>query len=80
MSTLARTDKSLFGRWWWTVDRWMLIAIVAIAAIGAVLTLAASPAVAERIADEELSLPMFPELAEEQVKDVATALEQAVTA
>ncbi|MBL6932273.1 MAG: cell division protein FtsW, partial [Rhodospirillales bacterium] len=49
MSTLARTDKSLFGRWWWTVDRWMLMAIVAIAAIGALLTLAASPAVAERI-------------------------------
>jgi len=49
MSTLARTDKSLFGRWWWTVDRWMLAAIIAIAAIGALLTLAASPAVAERI-------------------------------
>lgn len=49
MSTLARTDKSLFGRWWWTVDRWMLAAIVAVAAIGALLTLAASPAVAERI-------------------------------
>ncbi|MBT4935083.1 MAG: cell division protein FtsW [Rhodospirillaceae bacterium] len=49
MSTLARTDKSLFGRWWWTIDRWMLAAIIAIAAIGALLTLAASPAVAERI-------------------------------
>ncbi|HJN24831.1 MAG TPA: putative peptidoglycan glycosyltransferase FtsW [Rhodospirillales bacterium] len=49
MSTHSRTDKSLFGRWWWTVDRWMLSAIVAIAAIGALLTLAASPAVAERI-------------------------------
>jgi cell division protein FtsW len=49
MRTLPRTDTSLFGRWWWTVDRWMLMAIVAIAAIGALLTLAASPAVAERI-------------------------------
>ena len=49
MITLQRTDTSLFGRWWWTVDRWMLMAIVAIAAIGALLTLAASPAVAERI-------------------------------
>jgi cell division protein FtsW len=49
MTTLPRTDTSLFGRWWWTVDRWMLMAIVAIAAIGALLTLAASPAVAERI-------------------------------
>jgi len=49
MSTFARTDTSLIGRWWWTVDRWTLLAIIAIAAIGAVLTLAASPAVAERI-------------------------------
>ena len=49
MTTLARTDTSLFGRWWWTIDRWMLAAIIAIAAIGALLTLAASPAVAERI-------------------------------
>lgn len=49
MTTLARTDNSLFGRWWWTVDRWLLSAIIAIAALGALMTLAASPAVAERI-------------------------------
>jgi len=49
MTTLARTDTSLLGRWWWTVDRWTLAAVIAIAAIGAVLTMAASPAVAERI-------------------------------
>ena len=49
MSTFTRTDTSIVSRWWWTVDRWMLIAIVIIAAFGAVLTLAASPAVAERI-------------------------------
>jgi cell division protein FtsW len=49
MSTFARTDTSLLGRWWWTVDRWTLAAIVAIAAVGAVLTMAASPAAAERI-------------------------------
>ncbi len=49
MTTLPRTDTSLIGRWWWTVDRWMLMAIFSIASIGALLTLAASPAVAERI-------------------------------
>jgi cell division protein FtsW len=49
MSTLARTDTSLVGRWWWTVDRWTLSAITLLAVIGAVLTLAASPAVADRI-------------------------------
>lgn len=45
----ARTDRSLIGRWWWTVDRWTLAAIVMIAALGIVLTMAASPAVAERL-------------------------------
>ncbi len=49
MSTFTRTDTSVVSRWWWTVDRWMLLAIIVIAASGAVLTLAASPAVAERI-------------------------------
>ncbi len=49
MSALARTDTSLVGRWWWTVDRWTLAALAAIITVGAVLTLAASPAVAERI-------------------------------
>ncbi|MFB3134387.1 MAG: putative lipid II flippase FtsW [Rhodospirillales bacterium] len=49
MSTFARTDTSLLGRWWWTVDRWTLAAMVAIAAVGAVLTMAASPPAAERI-------------------------------
>lgn len=49
MSAVARTDTSLFGRWWWTVDRWMLAALAALAFAGGVLALAASPAVAERI-------------------------------
>ena len=25
--TFARTDTSLLGRWWWTVDRWTLGAV-----------------------------------------------------
>ncbi len=49
MSALARTDTSLLGRWWWTVDRWTLAAIGLLIAIGALLVLAASPAVAARI-------------------------------
>jgi len=46
---LARTDTSVVGRWWWTVDRWMLFAIVLLIAYGTILTLAASPAAAARI-------------------------------
>ncbi len=49
MITFSRTDTSILGRWWWTVDRWLLIAIAVLIAIGTVLTLAASPAVAHRI-------------------------------
>ncbi|MCG8359275.1 MAG: putative lipid II flippase FtsW [Kiloniellales bacterium] len=49
MITIARTDRSEFGRWWWTVDRWTLAALVALMALGAVLLLAASPAAGGRI-------------------------------
>ena len=47
--SIARTDNSTLGRWWWTVDKWMLVALLALAAIGVVLAMAASPPVAERI-------------------------------
>ena len=49
MPALARGDTSLVGRWWWTVDRWTLVAIGVLIGFGYVMMLAASPAVAERI-------------------------------
>ncbi len=49
MTTFARTDRSLISRWWWTVDHWTIVAIICLAAMGVVLTMAASPAVAERL-------------------------------
>ncbi|MBI1776974.1 MAG: cell division protein FtsW [Proteobacteria bacterium] len=49
MSAIARSDTSVLGRWWWTVDRWTLAALAMIIGIGAILILAASPAVAQRI-------------------------------
>lgn len=51
---LDRTDNSAFGRWWWTVDRLTLIALVTLVALGAVMVAAASPPVAHR-----LNLPTF---------------------
>lgn len=48
-ASFTRTDTSVIGRWWWTVDRWMLSAVIVLVGIGALLTLAASPAAAERI-------------------------------
>lgn len=48
MTTFARTDTSLLSRWWWTVDRWTLGAVLLMVSAGVVLIMAASPAVAER--------------------------------
>ncbi len=49
MTTISRADTSVLGRWWWTVDRWALAAIAAIAFVGVIMILAASPAVAQRL-------------------------------
>ena len=51
---VPRTDTSRLGRWWWTVDRWTLAALAVLVAFGALLIMAASPPVAER-----LDLPSF---------------------
>src|SRR6202790_2542949 len=50
----ARIDQSPVARWWWTVDRWSLGALMALIAIGTVLSMAASPAVAVRIGYDPL--------------------------
>jgi cell division protein FtsW len=49
MIALSRTDTSVVGRWWWTVDRWLLAAIIGVVMFGAMLTMAASPPVADRL-------------------------------
>ncbi len=49
MNTMARTDTSIVSQWWWTVDRWILLAVGLLIAIGTLLILAASPSVAARI-------------------------------
>jgi cell division protein FtsW len=46
---LSRADTSVLGRWWWTVDRWTLAALLCLVGFGYVMLLAASPGVAERI-------------------------------
>jgi cell division protein FtsW len=49
MLAISRTDTSTLGRWWWTVDRWTLAALLLLMGMGALLVAAASPAVADRI-------------------------------
>lgn len=49
MLKIDRTDKSVFGKWWWTTDRWLISAILILSFAGIFLVMAASPAVAERL-------------------------------
>lgn len=49
MIALSRTDRSILGSWWWTVDRVLLTGIALLAAVGVILVFAASPPVSERI-------------------------------
>ena len=47
--SFARTDRSAVAQWWWTVDRWTLVALAALIGFGSVLVMAASPSVAEHL-------------------------------
>ena len=49
MTTFSRTNISVIGRWWLTVDRWTIAALIVLGAFGTVLAMAASPAVAEHL-------------------------------
>ena len=49
MTSFSRTDSSILGRWWWTLDRWALLVLILLFAVGAILTVAASPGAAARI-------------------------------
>lgn len=46
---ISREQRTPLSEWWWTVDRLMLAAIIALMLAGIILSLAASPPVAVRI-------------------------------
>lgn len=46
---LNRTDTSKLSRWWWTIDRPMMVALLTLIVVGAVMCVAASPSVAVRL-------------------------------
>jgi len=48
MLSLARTNTSIVGQWWWTVDRWTLASLMLLILLGILLIMAASPAVANQ--------------------------------
>ncbi len=49
MSKFDRTNLSRFGRWWWTVDSYTVMALIVLIGLGMVMVAASSPPVAERI-------------------------------
>ena len=49
MTTLARTDTSLVGQWWWTIDRWFLGALLILLFFGILMVFGASPGVAAKL-------------------------------
>jgi len=49
MTVFSRTDTSLLSDWWWTVDRWLLMALALLIGLGIVMTFSASPAIAEKL-------------------------------
>jgi cell division protein FtsW len=51
---VSRVQRTALANWWWTVDRWLLAALATLIVAGMILTMAASPPVAERI-----GLPTF---------------------
>ncbi|MBZ0262677.1 MAG: putative lipid II flippase FtsW [Hyphomicrobiales bacterium] len=46
---VSRSDRGIFARWWFTVDRPLLSAVLLLMAIGVLISMAASPPVAARI-------------------------------
>ena len=46
---LSREERTPFSEWWWTVDKPLMGAILALMLTGVILSLAASPPVANRI-------------------------------
>src|ERR1044072_5239771 len=46
---INRSDRGLFASWWFTVDRLLLSAVLLLMAAGVLISMAASPPVAERL-------------------------------
>lgn len=49
MTLFSRTDRSMLGQWWWTVDRPMLTAFMVLVVLGVLMVTTASPPVAEHL-------------------------------
>lgn len=48
-TAIARTDNSVLGRWWWSVDHFLLSTLFVLIGVGVVLSFCATPPIAERL-------------------------------
>lgn len=46
---VSRAERTLFGEWWWTIDRWLLFSFVTLMVAGILFGLAAYPPVASKL-------------------------------
>jgi len=56
MTPLGRNDRTLLGRWFWTIDRVLLLMILLLMGIGLIAVAAASPAAAHRYSGGNIQL------------------------
>ena len=49
MFSITKRDTSYIGRWWWSLDRVIIICVLLLIGIGVLLTMAGSPSVADRL-------------------------------
>jgi len=50
----ARTNRSAFGQWFWTIDHVLLALVVVLIGVGLIAVAAASPAAAHRLSDAKI--------------------------
>jgi cell division protein FtsW len=46
---VTRAERTIFGEWWWTIDRWLMFSFVALMVSGFLFGLAAYPPVANKL-------------------------------
>lgn len=46
---VSRAERTPFGEWWWTIDRWLLFTFIGLMVLGILFGLAAYPSVANRL-------------------------------
>ena len=54
---LGRSDRSAFGRWFWEIDKVLLVLVAVLISIGLIAVAAASPAAGQRYSGGGISVP-----------------------